>query len=442
MRVAFVLPTLESSGGVRTVVEHALRLSENDGYEIAVVVCDGAVAAREIGLRVRMLTAVHAAEMDWDIAVATWWTTWPAAAELRAARRVLFLQGLDERFYRDGAPLERMAAALALGGPDHVIAVSAHLAEVIRALRPGVGCDVVRNGLDRGVFSPASPRSPGGPLRILVEGHPGLWIKGVGDALTAVGLMREPVHVTLAALNRAAGAELDVDRVVGGLDAHGMAAVYRDADVLLKLSRTEGLGLPPLEAAAVGRPSVVTPYGGHADWLRHGANGVLVGFDDQVGTAAWLDCLARDRPLLRRLGAGALEMARAWPTPREASDQLAGVLERIAASPAPDPIEPQRASARALARGLEVGRPTVAHIAGALDDLARQRTLNAELISGNRALVAQKEEAVQRAEERLTLVLESRAYRTGLALRAVWTKVHAALRPFVSIARRLHLDRR
>ena len=40
-----------------------------------------------------------------------------------------------------------------------------------------------------------------------------------------------------------------------------MAALYAEHDVLLKLSRFEGLGLPVLEAFHVGRPCVVTPVG-------------------------------------------------------------------------------------------------------------------------------------------------------------------------------------
>src|SRR6185295_1422221 len=114
-----------------------------------------------------------------------------------------------------------------------------------------------------------------------------------------------------------------------------MAELYGTNDVLLKLSRGEGLGMAPLEAAAVGTPSVVTPYGGHADWLRHGVNGVEVMFDDVMGTAAWLDRLALDRALVRRLGDGALETAAAWPTLEQATDRLADALRAVAEGSAP-----------------------------------------------------------------------------------------------------------
>ena len=57
-----------------------------------------------------------------------------------------------------------------------------------------------------------------------------------------------------------------MDRVVGGLDPAAMAALYRESDVLLKLSRVEGLGLAPVEGFHSGLPCVVTPYTGHEEY--------------------------------------------------------------------------------------------------------------------------------------------------------------------------------
>ena len=256
---------------------------------------------------------------------------------------------------------------MALAGADELIAVSGYLRDVAGAARPGARCHLVRNGLDRAVFAASQrPAADGGPLRILIEGQPDMALKGVGDALAAVGEMREHADVTLVALDPPAQSDFRVQRVVGGLDAPAMADLYASSDVLLKLSRSEGLGLPPLEAAAVGTPSVVTPYGGHQDWLEHGTNGVLVGFDDPAGAAGWLDALARDRELLGRLGAGALETARAWPSVEDSCDEMAQALRAIADGDGPDRAELARAAARGLTRGLGTGRVQHDAVVGAL----------------------------------------------------------------------------
>jgi O-antigen biosynthesis protein len=331
MRVAFVLPTLEPSGGIHVALEHARGLDERAGWEVGVFV-DGDVG--------------EAAAREWDVVVSTWWTTADAALELPARRRVLFLQGLDERFYGWWAPLDRLAAAVALAA--------------------------------------------GGPLRVLVEGQENLPLKGVRDAIAAVRGMRVPVQSTLVALDPSVVDAEGVDRLVGALGPAEMAALYAGSDVVLKLSRAEGLGLPPLEAAAVGTPSVLTPYGGHEDWLRHGVNGVQVGFDDIAGTSAWLDALARDRALLAALGRGALETARRWPTPDESADAMAAVLREICDAPPPDPDVVRRGVARALARSLEPGR------------IGMERAMRAH------------------AERHMELLVSSKTYRVAEGMRRVW----------------------
>jgi glycosyltransferase involved in cell wall biosynthesis len=412
MRVAFLVPSLEPSGGVLSVVQHARLLRERAEIDATVVVCRRGPAGVETA-DVPVLGLDTAREATWDAAVATWWTTWAAATELRAARRALLLQGLDERFYAPAEPFERIGASLAFAAADEVIVVSEHLRRVVAALRPGARCHLVRNGLDRGVFSAAAPTPPHeGRLRVLVEGQPGLALKGVDDALAAIGAMRERAEVTLVALEPPTARDLRVQRVVGGLDAPAMASLYASSDVLVKLSRSEGFGLPPLEAAATGTPSVVTPYGGHEDWLRHGVNGVLVGFDDPAGAGRWLDALADDRELRARLGAQALETAREWPTIDASSDEMAAALHAIVDGEGPDRAEVARATARALTRGLDTGRIVYDGLLGALawheDALASVRT---EL------------DRLADADRRLQDVLDSRTYRLSESLRKLWWRL-------------------
>src|SRR4051812_22123024 len=378
MRVAFVLPTLEPSGGIHVALGHAEALRERAGWEVGVFV-DGDIR--------------EAATREWDVVVSTWWTTADAVLELPCRRRVVFLQGLDERFYGWWAPLDRLAAAVALAAADAVVAVSRHLGEVVSALRPELPVRVVPNGLDRAMFDAGAARaaaSGGGPLRVLVEGQENLPLKGVADAIAAGGGMRKPAQSTLVALDPTVVDAGGVDRLVGGLSPAEMAALYAGSDVMLKLSRAEGLGLPPLEAAAVGTPSVVTPYGGHEDWLRHGVNGVQVGFDDIPGTSAWLDALARDRTLLAALGRGALDTARRWPSPEESADAMAAALREICDAPPPDPDAVRRGIARAIARNLEPGR------------IGMERAMRAH------------------AERHMEMLVSSKTYRVAEGMRRVW----------------------
>ena len=323
----------------------------------------------------------------------------------------MFLQSLDLRYYRDDELPDRVGAAAPLALPVDYLAVGEHMRALLARLRPDARCAVVRNAVDKSVFGAAEPRTEPGPLRVLVEGQPTLWFKGIDEAIGAVRAMREPATVTLVAQEPARAGDRGADRVVGGLEAAEMRDLYAEHDVLLKLSRFEGFGLPVLEAFHVGRPCVVAPYAGHDELVRHAENGLVVGFDDTQGTAAALDALARDRELRDRLGRGALATAADWPDAPAAGDAFAAALEAFAAEPPPPPDAALRSLARLRRLGAELVR--------AVDE-----THEWERVRQHEAYVAELEDRERRiaevdgwlrlANERLEAVQASRAYRLVL----------------------------
>ena len=122
-------------------------------------------------------------------------------------------------------------------------------------------------------------------------------------------------------------------------------------------------------------------------------------FDDLGGTAAWLDVLARDRALLRRLGEGALETAAAWPSDEESVDALATALSAVLEREPPSEDARRRALARAVARNVDLGRLAFARRTG----------------------------EVARAERHLELLVSSTTYRLAERLRRAWWTVRAPL---------------
>jgi glycosyltransferase involved in cell wall biosynthesis len=285
------------------------------------------------GWEAAVLLAEEVDDREWDFALATWWETAEALWRVRARRRGVFLQSLEERFYRERELGERLGAASVLALPVDYVTIGGWMRDVLADLRPDARCVVVRNGIDKDVFQPpaagpAAARGEHGPLRVLIEGNPAMWLKAIPDAEAAVRAMAEPATVTL----------LD-----GGKGRAEMAAAYADHDVLLKLSRVEGVALPPIEAMHVGTPCVVSPHSGHEEYVEHGVNGIVVGFDDPPAAAQALDRLSRDRGLLARLSEGALRTAAAWPSAEASADALAAALEELAAAP-PPAVEPALAA--------------------------------------------------------------------------------------------------
>lgn len=362
MRVAFVVNDLQLSGGVGVVVEHARRLAARPHTEVELVLAreqedphwrfPGLEAVPVHGLPV-------ARGQGYDVVVATWWETLESALVLPAARHAYFVQSLEDRFYRPDDPL-RLGAALTHNVPVEVITEARWIARTLEELLPGRRCLLVRNGIAKDVF--ASPAGPpvrcDAPLRVLVEGDPGVWFKGVGEALEATGAMSEPRHVTLVAPRGRPPA--GADRVIGPLTQREMATAYAEADVILKLSRVEGMFGPPLEAFHMGATCVVSAVTGHEEYVEHGENGLVVEWDDPRGTARALDLLARDRALLHRLRWGALATARGWPSWEQQSEVMEAALREILRR---EPLAAEPASHRLLAdlrAGLVTGTQVVA----------------------------------------------------------------------------------
>ncbi len=385
MKVAFLVNDLQLSGGVGVVVAHARELVERHGFDVTLVLAREQEAPH---WRYDTLEHLHVATLAdahgdrFDVAVGTWWETAFSLFTVPADRYAMFVQSLEDRFYQPGGDAARHWASLVTDLPVAYLTEARWIADTLAGLRPDALCLLVRNGIDKATFAPppAPPRRLGGPLRVLVEGNPDVWFKGVGDAVEATRLMAEPRHVTLVS-----GGPADAAAVGPGVDAHRsglthaeMHALYAESDVLLKLSRVEGMFGPPLEAFHAGTTCVTTPVTGHDEYVVHGENALVCDWDDLRGTARLLDLLARDRALLHRLRWGALETARAWPDWERQGALMALALRRVHAAP-PPPAAPAAARLLADARaGLEAHR----------GDTAQIRLMRGRLARFDRVLVA------------------------------------------------------
>jgi O-antigen biosynthesis protein len=363
LKVAFLLQDLQLSGGVGVVVEHASQLAANHGFDVTLAMTR---KQEEPDWSFRGLDRLHVVPIDrarqdrYDVAVATWWETTTHLFDLDAHRHAYFIQSLEDRMYGGWAPM-RVGAALTHALPVYFITEARWIAETLEELQPGTRVFYVRNGVDKDVFAPADhvdPR-PEGPLRVLVEGYRASEFKGIGQAAAVVAAMTEPRHFTAVIPDRAITGDVEADTMLGAVPQPELARLYRGTDVVLKLSRIEGMFGPPLEGFHCGATCVVTPVTGHEEYVEHGWNGLLTDWDDVRGTARLLDLLARDRRYLHFLRFNALETAKAWPSWEQSSTFMAAALSVIRRLPPPDPrgagtLLAAEAQAAATAMGGEI----------------------------------------------------------------------------------------
>jgi glycosyltransferase involved in cell wall biosynthesis len=183
----------------------------------------------------------------------------------------------------------------------------------------------VSNGLDTELYSP-DPRVAKQPDELLCVGRAGDPNKGIRTLIDA--LARVPRHLKLTLVDsdhpdnpvfewaRRAGVEKRLD-VTGRVPTDELVALYRRAAIVVVPSRTEGFGLPAVEAMACGTPVVASEAGALPEVMRLGGGGLLVPPDDPAALADGIAQLARAPERRARLAASArerIEQRLSWRT--------------------------------------------------------------------------------------------------------------------------------
>ncbi len=238
---------------------------------------------------------------EFDVAIATDWTTTARLFEVGATRHAFWVDHFAHR--RMGTwQAERFAAQLAYDLPVDFLAAAPWVRDTLADLRPDARCLLVTSG-------PPGGAEPGPPV---ASGRAG------GDPLR--------VHLAGDGTERAA---------LEGMEQPAVEAALGDADVVLLLSTVDGVLGAPLAGFRIGATAVVGPAHDAADLVEHGENGFVADADDPRGASRFLDLLARDRELLARVQERARATGEAWPTWDRAADELRSALERLVSEDPP-----------------------------------------------------------------------------------------------------------
>ena len=315
MRVTFVLPHAGLAGGIRVCAIYAKALQAR-GHQVQVVSTPKPLPT-SIRKRVKHFFASPAKEPghfdqvdvphtviderrpivesdvpDADVVVATWWETaeWVAAMGPSKGRKAYFVQH-DERFV--GQPVNRVEATFKL--PMHRIAVAQWLVDLATHTYGVDQIDLVPNGVDVDHFT-ALPRGKQKTPTVgmmFATAH----FKGVDIALEAFkNASRNVANLKLIAFGQHHPNET-LQLPPGAVftyrpDQHKIPEIYASCDAWLFASRSEGFGLPILEAMACRTPVIGTPTGAAPELIGRGG-GVLVKPQDPMDLARAIERVCR-----------------------------------------------------------------------------------------------------------------------------------------------------
>jgi glycosyltransferase involved in cell wall biosynthesis len=236
---------------------------------------------------------------------------------VRAVPVIVNYRGGDaESFLRRAPPWVRWTLASA----DVCITPSGFLRDVFA--RHAIAARVIPNVVDLSLFHPASIRRHEQQAHIVVTRNleP---IYGIDTALQAFAIVssRMSARMTVAGEGpeRTRLEELavrlgiaDKVRFAGRLGRDAMAALYRDADLMLNASTVDNMPNAILEAYATGVPVVSTNAGGIPHIARDGDTALLVPAGDAQALAQAACRVLGDPELARRLAEQGLEQARGY----------------------------------------------------------------------------------------------------------------------------------
>lgn len=337
MRITFLVPGRGLVGGIRVMGEYAGRLRRR-GHDVTVLYRRTARnlkrwlqhllerrvpdALDECGCPLVGVREFEPASVpDGDVLVATGLRAARAAADLPAAKGRLadIVQGTAHMEASPDEAREVMAA------PALRVAVSDYVAAYLKA-RFGVESVVVPNGVDHDRFHNTDrrfrlPRSIG-----MVYAHGEM--KGMAEGFEAMRRVRDrwpEVRLVLFGARRPVGALPRTDAYVRPKTKR-IRGIYASCEVWLAPSRSEGFGLPVLEAMACRTVPVATRCGGHEFVVEDGVSGFLVPVGDAEAMAERLGLLLQDESLLRRMAEAAYERSLLFDWERS-TDRLEALLK-------------------------------------------------------------------------------------------------------------------
>ncbi|MBU1690129.1 MAG: glycosyltransferase family 4 protein [Gammaproteobacteria bacterium] len=306
MKITFVLPTVNISGGIRVALIHAKALRDS-GHQVRLVFpppkppsfkenlkyfLNGKGWRRTTESNAKILSnlsmlqdcsidhhvlkswrpVIDADVPDADIIIATWWETaeWVAALSPIKGIKVYLIQG-HEIFANVPNRAQRTYWL-----PLHKLVISKWLQEVMRVLYRDVHCSLVENAVDHSQFD--------APLRgkqnVFTVGTLISVSEGKNHAL-AINTIIEAKKLLPNLRVVAFGAHKAPEMLPGWVEYHinpsqnKIPEIYSVCDAWLFTSRSEGFGLPILEAMACRTP-VLSTYAGAAPEIISSNNGRLL----------------------------------------------------------------------------------------------------------------------------------------------------------------------
>ncbi|MDR3125866.1 MAG: glycosyltransferase, partial [Candidatus Nomurabacteria bacterium] len=323
--VAFVTPSIETSGGMNVIFKHA-EILQSSGYDVTVLnnilkknlkKYHDKNRAAELSETYNMLLVYKTKFQQLvDNLVATHWATLDFVKKYDAARRRSYLvqnHEVDFQVAGDKARLLANATYCDRTGVKYLTISKWCQKWLEKDYKQNVA--YAPNGLWTEFFKPRQRDFSKGKIKILIEGDSRSAWKGVDESFKIANQL-DPKKFEINYLSNGGGPKswYRVDNFYHKLPYSQAVEIYAANDILIKSSVLESFSYPPLDMMATGGFAVVAPNDGNAEYLEDAQNCLLYEQGNiEAGLKAVLK-IAADKNLRAKLAAGGLKTAtsRAW----------------------------------------------------------------------------------------------------------------------------------
>ncbi len=323
--IAFVLPSLMTSGGVLVALKHCVMLRKA-GYDVLLL--NNSIETKDLVFEDMTIPAVCTRTMNihmtFDKCVATLWDTLRFGATYpNIKQRYYLVQNFETNFYEDGNNFKMMANATYNSNlPLKYITISKWCERWLEEDYEKTA-RYAPNGLDTGRFTPVARDFSGKKLRILVEGNSDDYYKNVDESFKIVEkLDPERYEIWFMSYQGKPKDWYRVDKFLHRVPYAEVPQVYQQCHILLKSSILESFSYPPLEMMATGGVAVVAPNEGNIEYLRDGENCLLYEQGNIDSAVEVIERVRGDAQLRQRLYNGGLKTAQERDWNRVEADVL------------------------------------------------------------------------------------------------------------------------
>ena len=328
MKITFLTPHINISGGVKMILGYANRLAKR-GHKVTVVCPQPTLVRKKIrGVPIvypkRVVMTLSHYKPDWievnadmkyvpsyeeryipdtDVVVATAWQTASYVTDysLEKGRKYYFIQGYEGEIFGSKEEVYETYTY-----PLKKIVVASWLKVMLKE-KFNEDSALILNPIDLNVFYPTGEKRGNENKRICMLHHTSKW-KGISDGIKAFEMAKERHPEIQLVMFGARKEDIDIDcgyHYKPSNDA--LRGIYNSCDIFLCPSWREGFGLPSVEAMACKCALVTTDNGGCRDYAIHGKTALVSPPKNPELLAGNLTRILSDEDLLRQIAQSGYE---------------------------------------------------------------------------------------------------------------------------------------